>query len=534
MLRRVLLVCLVIATGLAPLGACGSDHRAGEAGPPAADGAPDEADVATSSTHDAATSFPVLPYPPGPHGTGIGEVMPDLTIQGYRLSRAERDSRKLPFTNIRLSEVRSDPECRCMLVIYNVAGTGCGPCVDMDSTVASLVMRDRSICAAEIIAHSFDALDPDASTRHPPPTRTDLDAVVQSSRAPFPVGLTTTSVTRAGLDVIPLIPDVFVVRPSDMKILAFTQGTGGIEARIRTACDSPWPPVETIATGLGAPRRMVTDGTHAYLSDSGAVVRVPLAGGAPEVVAQPSSPPDAVAVDATHVYWATHEGSTPFQIGRVARGGGSIEVLTSGSSGYTSIGIDDANVWFTRTDGVIASIPRAGGAETAFATEPGASSLVVDATTLFWIAGEEVVARPKEGGARVVLAKATDLRSMATTRAEPAELALAPDHVLVRARAPRGLAVLARLPKTGGDVEVVDGPPQSAVGVSPSGEAYYAIVDPFTGASAIAHFSLTGLSNRIVLTLRQHTGAAVAHDDTYAYWTDATDAGAVLKRIGDP
>lgn len=532
-MRRLFFFAAALVLGLSPLAACGADHA------PAATAPAPEAGVDAPIEATEAGGFPILPYPAGPYGVAMGDVMPDLTIQGYPLSRTERDPSKLPFRNIRLSEVRSDPACTCMVLVYNVAGSGCGFCVDLDATVAEIVARDQTICAAEIVAFSFDTLDPDGGEPFPPPpTRADLDAVVTASRPSFPVGLATTSAHEWGLDVIPAFPDFFVMHPGDMRIRAFEGGSGDIEKRLRDACATPWPPVETIATGFVGPRHIVKDDAFVYLSDGGKVLRLPSTGGAPEVFAAPPSAPDALAIDGTHVYWATHDGGGSFEIGRAPKAGGAREVLASGTSGYTSLGLDDASVWFTRDDGVIAHVPKAGGAEVPLATEPGASSVAVDDTTVYVIAGTEVIARPKDGGARKVIATPTDLSAIDAPRSEPTEVWVTGSEIFVHGRRPPYQSVLVSFSKATGSKQSFATWPITAVAVSPDGQIYYGQNDP-NGHGAVNHWD-TGANNpalfdhRLVLTLGQHRVTSLLHDGTYAYWTDAFDGGVALRRIGSP
>ena len=58
-----------------------------------------------------------LVYPVGPYGNAVGQVLPDFTAAGYRLSAAETDSTRLPWDpGIALSEYHADPSCKCLLV----------------------------------------------------------------------------------------------------------------------------------------------------------------------------------------------------------------------------------------------------------------------------------------------------------------------------------------------------------------------------------------------------------------------------------
>jgi hypothetical protein len=84
--------------------------------------------------------------------------------------------------------------------------------------------------------------------------------------------------------------------------------TTGPALTIKTVPESGGCPVTLYSAG-GSATRLAVDGTNVYFTSnaSGQVLLVPLAGGAASYIPLPGpvSPPFAIAVDATNVYWTT-------------------------------------------------------------------------------------------------------------------------------------------------------------------------------------------------------------------------------------
>ena len=104
---------------------------------------------------------------------------------------------------------------------------------------------------------------------------------------------------------------------------------------------------ERLATTSNYPGRVVVDATHAYWTSqaaagTGGVRSVPLAGGAPTLIA-PDGNDTGVAVDATYVYWIDH-GST---VMRAPKTGGAAVVFASGPFPWDSVAVNASRVVWT-------------------------------------------------------------------------------------------------------------------------------------------------------------------------------------------
>jgi hypothetical protein len=125
------------------------------------------------------------------------------------------------------------------------------------------------------------------------------------------------------------------------------------------------------------------DGGH-----SGAIMRVPLGGGEiTTVVSERGAQVAALAVDATNVYWTAFEAGN---VMKVPAGGGAPTILASGQSFPSDLAVDSKNVYWTNRggtmrDGAIMRVPLAGGTPTMLASGQNLpTSVAVDATSVYW------------------------------------------------------------------------------------------------------------------------------------------------------
>lgn len=167
-----------------------------------------------------------------------------------------------------------------------------------------------------------------------------------------------------------------------MNAGADLEGTGSVR---RVSIDGG--PVATLASHQGSawPCRMALDATHVYWTFAGgsAVLKLPLDGGTPVTLASGAGP-DAIAVDATTVYFANEYGGTM----KVPLGGGPA-IMLDGSSG-NALAIDATSVYVTargagNAGGSVTKVPLGGGgAETIASDQPDPESIATDSENVFW------------------------------------------------------------------------------------------------------------------------------------------------------
>ncbi len=133
------------------------------------------------------------------------------------------------------------------------------------------------------------------------------------------------------------------------------------------------------------PDAIAVDVTHVYWANGANSVQrmllsVPLAGGDPVTLVPGSGQAYAIAVDAAHVYWVAHEdtgslfgASIKSTLGRVALDGTELTTLANGTHEPMGIAVDSLNAYWTNastsqvvsatpgTDGSTMSVPKAGG-----------------------------------------------------------------------------------------------------------------------------------------------------------------------------
>jgi hypothetical protein len=526
-------VCLGVAAA-----ACSSQESSAVAPPP----------PPPATTADAGSDAPpvVPPYPAGPYGIGLGQVMPDIAVQGYRMTRDDRDASTLPFETIKLAEVRADATCENVLVLWDWAGAILS-CTEMRAAVVALVAKDPTYCVLEVVAHAANSIKGNVAPWDVPPTRADVDETVKDSHEPFAVGMSSFGVREAGLEELPFFPVLFVMKKSDMRVAAVIEGAGDTEARIKNAIATRPPITETVATGLDHPQGLFADEANAYLYDATlGVVRVPVAGGSPTSIAKPNAAPSTLAEDATYIYWSTNASGTS-EIARAPKAGGPTETLTTGQTGYTSIAPDGTTLWLTRTDGFVGSIATSGGAETPLATgEAAPSSVSVSASDVYWLAGGDLFSMPKTGGAKTTVLRPSDVQKLPNIAADPSSLTFSLLGNAIRGGAlnvrvgntapsvPAGGAVL-RFPIGTSTYHTCEYPyPVEAIGYDPAGNAWLGASDDYGGVVMVVDTDGKFTTHPALDFGQRHVGG-VTLTTTHGYWTDYADGkSAVLRRIALP
>lgn len=138
------------------------------------------------------------------------------------------------------------------------------------------------------------------------------------------------------------------------------------------------------------PRGIATDGANLYWVGDNSVFALPLVGGSTATLAVSwrlnGLNSGSIAVNPTSVYVGVNNQPIEGAIVRVPIGGGALTILASGQT-PESVAVDATNVYWTNWSGTGGSVVRAplgGGAPTTLAAGPDAFGIAVDGSTVYW------------------------------------------------------------------------------------------------------------------------------------------------------
>ena len=167
-------------------------------------------------------------------------------------------------------------------------------------------------------------------------------------------------------------------------------------------------PRTELASGLDYPAAIAVDASSVYWLDENTprLMKVPINGGQPVVLAADLGPPFAIALDANNVYWSADQGNGASALMRTPKGGGQTVTMVDGQYLIGAIAVYASKVYWTTGTPTIMSVPCTGGSPTLFAAPDGfPSDIAIDGTGVYWTeSGGKVVKAPLAGGTVVTLA----------------------------------------------------------------------------------------------------------------------------------
>jgi sugar lactone lactonase YvrE len=139
----------------------------------------------------------------------------------------------------------------------------------------------------------------------------------------------------------------------------------------------------TLASGQGAPDAIAVGETDVYWTDIGgnnAVMKVPIAGGKPSVLAKATNP-WVIAVYGSEVYWTDGD-----DILSAASSGGTATTLATGQAFPFDLAVDATDLYWTNASGAgaVLKMPKAGGTPTTLVANSGMARLAVDAKSVYF------------------------------------------------------------------------------------------------------------------------------------------------------
>jgi hypothetical protein len=168
--------------------------------------------------------------------------------------------------------------------------------------------------------------------------------------------------------------------------------------------------LQLLTWGETATDSIAIDSLNVYWTTSDEVLGMPLAGGAPIVLANGQELPHGLAVDATSVYWANTDGS----VMKAPVGGGAWALLATGSSyevpvvGIRNLAVDSESVyWANPASGQVLKVSIDGGTVVTLSSgERSPGALAIDGTSVYYttLSDGDVKVIPIAGGSPVTIA----------------------------------------------------------------------------------------------------------------------------------
>ncbi|MGK3961786.1 hypothetical protein WMF38_52870 [Sorangium sp. So ce118] len=317
-------------------------------------------------------------------------------------------------------------------------------------------------------------------------------------------------------------PDVTLAPAGAGAAAPDTGGAGGDLEGTGDAGGAPAPrgPV-VLASGPSYPSSMAVDATHVYWTADDQVLKVPLEGGSPVVLASgPSgalSDTQGIGLDADYAYWI----SSNHSVLRVSKSGGPPVHIVSVITEAANVAVDDDFVYMgeigsEEVDGFakIVKAPKTGGTLADVAqTVNGVRVVAIDAAHVYWINGsrERVYKVEKAGGSPVELFRADERPHGGTYRISTSDTDVfwADKSGIMRGPKEGGAAVLLQLAGQVRDFAL------------DSADVYWTHWE-----SSIAKSPLTGGEPTLIAEDQLHP-QALAVDATHVYWINHD--GTVMK-----
>lgn len=145
-------------------------------------------------------------------------------------------------------------------------------------------------------------------------------------------------------------------------------------------------PHTVLAAGLYLPSPLAVDATDVYFLTSDALLKVPVAGGVPSVVAPATNASySAVALDDDNVYWTNYD--APGSAQQTPKAGGAVVTVDADEYAAGLVLADDKMCWASFGQNAIKCAPTAGGPAAVFAANQNAPrwGIAADSTHLYWM-----------------------------------------------------------------------------------------------------------------------------------------------------
>ena len=295
--------------------------------------------------------------------------------------------------------------------------------------------------------------------------------------------------------------------------------------------EGPCGPTPTVAQGASlstlaqltqsVPEFIAIDATSVYFTATlgGRVVKVPIGGGAPVVLAAGQSEPTGIVVDAANVYWTNQASNSGNSIMKVPIGGGAPITLASGQGAPFGIAVDAKSVYWTNLSDnhAVMKVAIDGGAPTVLSAATSPWAIVVRESSVYFTDGDDVMMVPAAGGNAVPLATAQEF-----------PFSLAVDATNLYWSSGRGAGAIVKLPLPGGTpTTLASGTGLARIAVDAT-NVYFTSPNPSApNDGTVVRVPIAGGATTTLVN-GQSSPEGIAVDGHSVYWVD-TGLGAVMS-----
>lgn len=272
------------------------------------------------------------------------------------------------------------------------------------------------------------------------------------------------------------------------------------------------PPASSL--GWSHPQRIAVDGENVYVTRLDTIVSIPVLGNKLTTVVSTPSAPQALTLDATHLYFTIANSAR--RALKTPTDAGSMQLFSVGQTLGAGVAVDDTNVYWAAS-GAISFAPLAAKSGTPLATAQNSPfALALDDTNVYFtdFGGGRVGAAAGDGAVMSVPKAGGTATALSTSRPGPYDIAVNAHGVFwIEVGATDADGAVMKTSPAGGDPVTLASSQNLLGGLAVDEDNVY-----FTAGGSVWKVPDSGASAPVALATAQLNPRAVAVDTTSVYW----------------